>query len=98
MVQINWTAQAKNDLKSIAEFISKDSKEYARLQVLRIRQRAKILMLQMYSGKIVSEMNNQNLRELIEGSYRIIYRIVNDKRIDILTVYHSARDLTRRKL
>lgn len=96
MVQINWTIQAKNDLRDIADYISKDSKEYARLQVLRLKQRVEILEHQIYIGKIVSEINNQNIRELIEGSYRIIYRIVNDSRIDILTVHHSARDLTRR--
>lgn len=27
MVQINWTIQAKNDLRDIADYISKDSKE-----------------------------------------------------------------------
>jgi addiction module RelE/StbE family toxin len=98
MVQINWTFQSKDDLKSIAEYISKDSKKYARLQILRIRQRTKILNSQIYSGKIVSEMDKQNIRELIEGNYRIIYLIINDERIDILTVHHSARDLTRRKI
>lgn len=36
MVQINWTFQAKSDLKDIAEYISKDSKNYAKLQILKI--------------------------------------------------------------
>jgi len=98
MVQINWTLQSKDDLKSIAEYIAKDSKTYARLQIQRIRQRAKILNSQIYSGKIVPEMDKQNIRELIEGNYRIIYFIVNEERIDILTVHHSAKDLTRRKI
>lgn len=98
MVQINWTVQAENDLKSIAEFISKDSKEYARLQISRLRERTRTLNYQIYSGKAVPEIDNPNIRELIEGSYRIIYRIVNENRIDILTVYHTARDLKRIKL
>lgn len=96
MVQISWTIQAKNDLRDIADYISKDFKEYARLQVLRLKQRVKVLEYQIYIGKIVPEINNQNIREPIEGNYRIIYRILNDSRIDILTVHHSARDLTRR--
>ncbi len=33
MVQINWTYQAKDDLKNIADYISNDSKHYAKLQV-----------------------------------------------------------------
>lgn len=39
MVQINWTLQAKCDLQIIAEFISKSSKKYAKLQIYRITQR-----------------------------------------------------------
>ncbi len=98
MVQINWTFQSRTDLKAIAEFISKDSKKYARLQIWRIRQRSKILISQKRAGKIVPEIENQNVRELVEGNYRIIYKIVNEMRIDILTVHHSARDLTLRKI
>ena len=98
MVQINWTFQSKDDLKNIAEYIAKDSKKYARLQVMRIRQRTKILTSQIYSGKIVTEMDKTNIRELIQGNYRIIYLIVNEERIDILTVHHSARNLNRRKI
>ena len=43
MVRINWTYQAKDDLKSIAEYISRDSKQYAKLQVIRLKNRTKIL-------------------------------------------------------
>lgn len=45
MVQINWTVQAKNDLQDIAEYISKDCKKYAKLQIFRITTRTKILNL-----------------------------------------------------
>lgn len=73
MVQISWTFQAVSDLKNIAEFISGDSVKYAKLQILRIRYRTKILSSQVYTGKVVPEFHNQNIRELIEGNYRIIY-------------------------
>ena len=98
MVQINWTLQATSDLKDIAEYISKDSKKYAKLQIVRIRFRTKILSSQIYSGKMVLEIGNQNIRELIEGNYRIIYKVVNNSRIDILTIHHTARDLLRRNI
>ncbi len=98
MVRINWTFQAKEDLKSIMEFISKDSKRYAKLQVLRIKYRTCILNSQIYLGKIVPEIDKQNIRELVEGRYRIIYKIVSKNQIDILTVHHSVRDLTKREI
>ncbi|MCD4773512.1 MAG: type II toxin-antitoxin system RelE/ParE family toxin [Bacteroidales bacterium] len=98
MVRINWTLQAKYDLKSIADYISRDSKYYAKLQILRLKNRPNILKSQMRIGKIVSEINNKNIRELKEGRYRIIYKIVSKNQIDILTVHHSTRDLSKRNL
>ena len=98
MVRINWTLQAKNDLKNIADYISKDSVVYAKRQVLRIRNRTNILKTQIRIGKIVPEIENPDIRKLIEGNYRIIYKIVAENRIDILTIHHSARDLTRRDI
>jgi len=46
----------------------------------------------------VPELTESDFRELIEGNYRIIYKVLNDKHVDILTVHHSARDLSRRKI
>jgi plasmid stabilization system protein ParE len=39
MVRINWTLQAKDDLKDIADYISKDSVVYAKRQVLKIKNK-----------------------------------------------------------
>ena len=98
MVLINWTNQAKNDLKGIVEYISKDSKRYALLLVNRIRQKTQITKSQPYIGRVVPEIGNDRFRELLEGNYRIIYKIVTETRIDIITVHHSARDLSNRNL
>jgi len=98
MVQINWTKLAVEDLKSISDYISGDSIRYARIQVLRLKLRTEILKSNPLSGKPVPEFENEQFRELIEGNYRIIYKIVNKNRVDILTIHHSSRDLTRRRI
>lgn len=98
MVRINWTFQAKSDLKDIAEYISKDSKLYAKRQVFKIRNRTDILKSHNYSGRKVPEIQDENIREIFEGNYRIIYKVVTENRIDILTIHHSARDLRKRKI
>ena len=98
MVRINWTIQAKYDLKSIAEYISRDSKRYAKLQVVKIKTKTKILKSHIKIGKMVSEIDNRNIRELIEGNYRIIYKIVSKDQVDILTLHHTSRDLSKRSL
>lgn len=91
MVKVNWTKQSINDIDHIAEFISKDSVKYAAIQTLRFFETVKILEHQPEIGRIVPEFNHPNIRELIEGNYRIIYRIKNLNSIDILTIHHSKR-------
>ena len=65
MVRINWTFQAKDDLKDIAEYISKDSRRYAKFQITKIITRTRILKTQMRLGKMVAEIDQENIRELI---------------------------------
>ena len=98
MVRINWTLQSKSDLKQIADYISLNSKRYAKLQVLRIKNKTHVLRTHILIGKVVREIENETIRELIEGRYRIIYNIISKTQIDILTVHHTARDLARRKI
>ncbi|MFY0686924.1 MAG: type II toxin-antitoxin system RelE/ParE family toxin [Cyclobacteriaceae bacterium] len=93
MAQLNWTNQAKNDLISIASFIRKSSIKYAKLQVKRIRNRAQQIAEFPKSGRVVPELDNPRIREVIIGNYRIIYFLVSEDRIDILTIHHSAKML-----
>ena len=92
MVQVNWTLQSRNDLNAIFEYISKDSKRYAKLEILKIQRRTQILKVQPFIGKEVTERGDFAVRELVEGNYRIIYKLVNKGRIDILTIHHRSRD------
>jgi toxin ParE1/3/4 len=91
MVKINWTNFALQDLLEIADFISKDSDRYARMTVKYLFESPSILKTHPKAGRIVPEFNDEHLRELIRGSYSLVYRIVDKNRIDILTIHHSAR-------
>ena len=94
MVRVNWTNQALDDIENIAQFIEKDSLKYAKIQVQRFFDKADILTTHPHAGRIVPEINQDYLRELILGNYRIIYRILTDNQIDIITVHHSRRLLS----
>lgn len=98
MVQINWTFQSVSDLKEIAAYIALDSEYYSKLQVLRLKSKVEILKSQISIGSLAQEFKNKDIRQLIQGQYRIIYKIVDDNRVDILTIHHSSRDLKRRKI
>jgi len=91
MVEINWTKDAIEDANQIAIFISQSSSKYARIQIERFFERTIILETFPKSGRIVPEINDLKIRELIIGNYRIIYKIVSKKSIDILTIHLSQR-------
>jgi len=97
MVQLNWTYQAKDDLINIADLISKDSKKYTRLQITKIITHTKALKSHILIGRIVPEFNKLDIRELIVGNYRIVYKVVSKNQIDILTIHHSSRNLHKIK-
>ena len=89
MAQVRWTPQSINDINQIAEYIAKDSIVYASIQTERFFEAAKVLESQIRAGRIVPEVADDTIREIILGYYRIIYRVVNDDQADILTVHHS---------
>lgn len=90
MVKVIWTDLAIEDLKSIHGYISRDSKAYADRFIEKITSRVDQLENFPNSGRIVPEFGKDNIRELIEGNYRIIYRI-NIDYIGIARIHHSSR-------
>lgn len=97
MAKIKWTPQSLDDIEAIANFIARDSDYYAQMFTISVFEVAERLELFPESGRIVPELNRREIREVIFGNYRIIYRIKNDL-IQILTVYHSARLLDVKKI
>ena len=67
MAEVRWTPQASADLDSIAEFIAKDSPQYARLIVTDVFQAVERLSEFPQSGRIVPELNDPVVREVILG-------------------------------
>ena len=98
MVQIKWTTLSVEDLKGIYDYISRDSLKYAKIEIVKLKLRTNILKTHPYSGKDVSEIESGLFRELIEGNYRIIYKIIDEKTIHIITIHHSAKDLSESRI
>jgi addiction module RelE/StbE family toxin len=98
MVKVVWTELSTTDLKEIFDYIAEDSVRYATITTNKIYYRVQPLCENPFMGRMVPEINKKDIRELIEGSYRIIYRLKNDSEIDILRVYHVARLLRMKSL
>jgi addiction module RelE/StbE family toxin len=88
--RIYWTRQSQEDLRQVRAFISRDAPATASAFVRRLRESVNRLKEFPESGQVVPELGRKDIRELLRGNYRIIYRVSQD-RIDILAVYHSAR-------
>lgn len=91
MDKVNWTDSAIQDLNDIGDYIAKDSEKYAQITVNELFDSVDILEYYPFSGKIVPEYKNENIREIIKGNYRIVYQIVGNESIEILTVHNCAR-------
>ena len=96
MEKIEWSELALSDLQSIHEYISQDSAFYADKLIDRIAGRIDQLENFPQSGRVVPELNNEMIRELIEGRYRIVYQIKGGQ-IGIARIHHSAMILKNLK-
>jgi toxin ParE1/3/4 len=65
---------------------------YAKRTVDKITRRSEQIASNPHSGRKVLEYDAEDIRELIEAPYRIIYRI-KPHQIDVLAVIHGARFL-----
>jgi len=89
-MKVYWTQNAIKHLTNIYEYIALNSPTYARRMVDRITQRSEQISTQPFSGRKVPEYETEDIRELIEKPYRIIYRLKQDQ-IDVLAVIHGAQ-------
>ena len=91
-MKVHWTETAEGHLDAIYGYIAQDSPEYALIMIDRITARSQQIAIFPLSGRSVPEYEVEQIREVIEGPYRIIYYI-HSEQIDILAVLHGARNL-----
>lgn len=89
-MKVLFTENAIQHLVNIYEYISLNSPTYARRMVDKITLRSEQIANHPFSGRLVPEYKGDDIRELIEKPYRIIYQIKPDQ-INILAVMHGAQ-------
>lgn len=97
MVEVRWSLQAAQDLNAIISFISRDSSAYARIFVVDVFEALTRIGTFPKAGRIVPELSDPNVREVILGNYRIIYRLQADQ-AGLVTIHHGARQLDPKKI
>jgi plasmid stabilization system protein ParE len=91
-VKLRWSRRALTRLEEIHAYIAQDNPAAALRITQQIVQRVGQIVMFPDSGRRVPDYTRDDVRELIEGNYRIIYRLGAD-RIEVLTVKHCAQRL-----
>lgn len=75
--RLQWTLRAAKDLRAIARYIAQDDPHAARRWVGRLRQRAREAAAAPKAGRRVPEIDQDDIREVLLRSYRIVYRVTD---------------------
>ena len=95
-MKVYWTDTAQRHLAAIHAYIAQNSPHYAKRMVDRLTGRSQQISTHPLSGRSVPEYETSQIREVIEGPYRIIYFIKPDQ-IDVLAVIHGAMNIAQDK-
>ncbi len=91
-MKVIWSPLALEKLEATAKYIALDKPAAADKWVNDVFDRTDLLASQPEIGREVPELLGSSYREVIFGSYRIIYKIENE--IKILTVRNSRQLLS----
>jgi addiction module RelE/StbE family toxin len=89
-----WSDPAVDDLEAAVTFIAKDSEAYARSLAQLAVDAAESLQRFPNRGHRLPDPQLARFRELILGSYRLIY-LVEKERVLIVAILHGHRALRR---
>ncbi len=93
-MKVHWTDTAREHLCAIHDYIARNSPPYALRVVDRLTRRSEQIAAFPLSGRTVPEFEHGQIREVLEGAYRIIYYVKPDQ-VDVLAVIHGAREIPK---
>ena len=89
-MNVVWTQQAYVRLAEIHEYVAGKSPNAANRLLTRLIDCVLPLAEFPRMGRMVPELRSQDIRELIQGNYRIVYRVRSDS-VEVLTVFEGHR-------
>ena len=88
-----WSARARRDLDQIAGYIARDKRAAARNWIAKLREAAEGAARMPLAGRIVPEIQREDVREVLLRSYRIVYG-VRDDHVLVFTVFGGGKQLS----
>lgn len=96
-MKITWSPLSFEKLEGIYEFIAKDDSVAAKKLIKKMLLKVESLSKYPERGRKVPEINRDDIREIFEGEYRIIYKI-KPKKIAILTIRNFKQLLPKKEI
>ena len=91
MIEIIWSPRSVADVEEIRAYIAADSTAYADLTARRLVAAVERLRMFPDSGRMVPERQSPDLREVLSGKFRIVYRR-KPAVVEIAAVFRGSRE------
>ncbi len=91
-MKTGWTKRAELELQQIMNYIAEDDPVAAYDWCERLVRRADAVAAMKMSGRVVPELRREDIREIIVGNYRVIYRVTPNG-IEVTTVIEGHKQL-----
>ncbi len=91
--RVVWTEQARRMLDDAVSYVAQESRPSAERLLMRALDAASSLDLHSERGRLVPELDQPNIRQLLVQRYRLLYE-VTPAEVQVLAFVHGARDLT----
>lgn len=92
-MRVIWSPLSLDRITEIAKQVAEENRTAAEELVENLFLRVEQLTKYPESGQIVIELKRSDIRQLVDGSYRIVYK-VGEEDISILTVRHHRQVLS----
>ncbi len=89
-MRVFWTDAALAQLEDIRDYLARTSPAYAGRTVARLVIRSEQIAAFPRSGRMVPEYEIDEVRQVVEGAYRIIY-LVKEEQVEVLAIIHTSR-------
>ena len=94
--RVIWTERAVASVDDAVTFVAADSPTAAERLLIRILDSAESLSELTERGRIVPEIDDPQVRELIIPPYRLVYQY-DESQVQLLALLHSAQEFILRR-
>ena len=89
-MKVRFLISAKQDMQTIKTYIAKDSPQTAIRLIKKFRKSTGRLKEFPRSGRVIPELQNPDLREILVDGYRVMYQL-DGTNVNVFAVHESRR-------